>query len=362
MWEQTKNNTLYLCERAYEPLTGRPRVVTVKIAKDTASARKEAQRRLQSKLDEYKPKRLHLSDLIERYQAEQIKTVRESTYKRNCCSLATMLSILDDVYVDALTAGYIRDRLIKSGKENVTLNELLKRFKSFLRWAYRNDYIGREVSDKLTMFPDQTVREKVADRYLEKDELQTLLGAFDLERWRLLTEFQALSGLRIGETIALENTDVDSEYIHVTKTYNEGLSLLGEPKTATSVRDVYIQPELAECIRKIRICMAKQRLMYGYEDQGHFFSGIDGGRIGYAAYLKKLREAAQKAGIEKTVTPHILRHTMTSLFAEAGVDISIISARLGHEDSQITRRIYMHITKTMKKKYNDAVAGVTLLA
>ena len=35
MWEQNRNGTLYLCERAYEPLTGRAHTVSVKIAKDT---------------------------------------------------------------------------------------------------------------------------------------------------------------------------------------------------------------------------------------------------------------------------------------------------------------------------------------
>ena len=152
MWEQTRNNTLYLCERSHDPLTSRQRIVTVKISKDTAQARKEAQKRLQSKLDEYKPKRLHLSDLIDRYEKELERTVRDSTYARNCCSLNTMLKILDDVYIDKMTAGYIRMKLIETGKSNGYMNELIKRFKAMLIWAYKNDYLDREVADKLDKF------------------------------------------------------------------------------------------------------------------------------------------------------------------------------------------------------------------
>lgn len=362
MWEQKKKNGTYLCESVYDPLTGRRKIHTVKIAKDTAQARKEANRRLQEKLEASKPKKLHLSELIELYQKELERTVRHSTYKRNCCSLNTMLSILDDVYIDKITAGYVRAKLIDSGKENGSLNELIKRFKSLLMWAYRNDYMGREVADKLTPFPDRTAREKVEDKFLEKSELQALIDAFDLERWSLLTAFLALSGLRIGEAAGLNNEDVGGEYIIVNKSYSENFDILGDPKTASSVREVYIQPELAEVIKKIRVCMKKQRLMYGYEDKGYFLTGADGGRIGYAAYRKQLALAVKKAGIQKNVVPHTLRHTMTSLFAEAGVPLEVISRRLGHESSELTKHIYLHITKEHKIKDNAEIKDITLLA
>lgn len=362
MWEQNRNGSIYLCERLYDPLTGRSRTLTVKVSKDTASARKEAQRRLLAKLEDNKPnKRLHLSDLIELYLKEHERTVRHSTYYRDEKSLNSTIGIVGDVFIDQMTAGYIRKKMIESGRENGTLNEFIKRFKTFLMWAYRNDYIERDVADKLTLFPDKTAKAKVADKYLEKEELQALLNGMDIERWRLLTQFLALSGLRIGEAIALDATDIDTEYIHVRKSYSEAFAM-GETKTDASNRDVFIQPELATVIRKIRTCMKKQALLHRYEDQGYFMSGIDGGRVGYAAYCKYLKDIAQKVVPNKQVTPHTLRHTMTSLFSEAGVPLDIISRRLGHENSAITRNIYLHQTEGHKKKDNREVASVTLLA
>lgn len=362
MWEQNRNGSIYLCERLYDPLTGRSRTLTVKVSKDTASARKEAQRRLLAKLEDNKPnKRLHLSDLIELYLKEHERTVRHSTYYRDEKSLNSTLGIVGDVFIDQMTAGYIRKKMIESGRENGTLNEFIKRFKTFLMWAYRNDYIERDVADKLTLFPDKTAKAKVADKYLEKEELQALLDAMEIERWKLLTQFLALSGLRVGEAIALDVTDIDTEYIHVRKSYSEAFAM-GETKTDASNRDVFIQPELAAVIRKIRTCMKKQALLHRYEDQGYFMSGIDGGRVGYAAYCKYLKDIAQKVVPNKQVTPHTLRHTMTSLFSEAGVPLDIISRRLGHENSAITRNIYLHQTEGHKKKDNREVASVTLLA
>ena len=363
MWEQTVKGTLYLCESVYDPLTGRRKKVTVKISKDTASARKEANRRLLAKIEESKPKRLHLSDLIDLYNKEHQRSVRESTYKRDASSLQTTLQITDDIFIDKMTAGYIRRKMVESGKENGTLNELIKRFKTFLLWAYRNDYLpDRSIPDKLTLFQDISAREKIANKFLEKSELHDLLDGMELERWKLLTEFLALSGLRIGEAIALDLIDIDDQYIHVSKTYTESLRHLGPAKTATSIRDVYIQPELAEVIKKIRVCMMRQRMMFGYEDHGYFLSGIDGGRVGYAAYNKYLKEIAKKTVPDKDVTPHALRHTMTSLFAEAGIPLDVISRRLGHESSDITKRIYLHITETRKIQENQQVSSITLLA
>lgn len=363
MWEVEKKNGVFMCERITDEMTGKSKVVTVRITKLTASGRKDARRRLMEKLDtEDQPKRKKLSDLIKIYNAEHIRAVRKSTYTRDSNSLNTILDVIGDVYVDQMTAGYIRQKMVKSGKENSTLNELIKRFKTFLMWAYRNDYIGREVADKLTLFPDISARQKIENKFLEKSELQALVEAMDIDRHRLMTEFLALSGLRIGEAIALDNSDIDSEYIHVSRTYNEGLDLLGPAKTATSIRDVFIQPELAGVIRKIRTTMLRQKMMYGYADNNYFFSGIDGERLGYAAYNKYLKQIAAEIVPNKKVTPHTMRHTMTSLFAEAGIPLEIISRRLGHESSDLTKRIYLHITENKKIQDNAEVASVNLLA
>lgn len=362
MWEVTIDGKPYLQERVTDDLTGRSRLISVRISPDNASGRKKANRRLLERMEECQPKRMHLSDLIAEYKKVHIRNVRESTFKRDCSSLATMLDVLDDVYVDKMTAGYINRKLSASDKENSTLNELIKRFKTFLHWAYRNDYVGREVADKLELFPDKSARKKIENKFLEKTELHDLLKEMDIERWRLLTEFLALSGLRIGEAIALDVTDLDADYIHVEETYNEALGSLGPAKTECSIRDVYIQPELAEVIKKVHICMMKQRMIYGYTDKGYLFSGIDGGRVGYAAYNKYLKEIAEKVVPNKKITPHALRHTMTSLFAEAGIPLDVISRRLGHENSDITKRIYLHITETRKVQENKQVSSITLLA
>jgi integrase len=60
--------------------------------------------------------------------------------------------------------------------------------------------------------------------------------------------------------------------------------------------------------------------------------------------------------------PHSLRHTHTSLLAEAGVELLQIMERLGHTDDETTTRVYLHITKDRKKeasqKFGELMRGL----
>lgn len=49
------------------------------------------------------------------------------------------------------------------------------------------------------------------------------------------------------------------------------------------------------------------------------------------------------AGLNVELTPHSLRHTYTSLFAEAGVSLEQIMDRLGHSDDRITKNVYLQV-------------------
>ncbi|TJY37549.1 hypothetical protein E5161_20555 [Cohnella pontilimi] len=64
-------------------------------------------------------------------------------------------------------------------------------------------------------------------------------------------------------------------------------------------------------------------------------------------------------------SPHSLRHTHTSLLAEAGVPIEEAAERLGHKNDRITRAIYLHVTKSVKResadKFSSLMADVSKL-
>lgn len=110
-----------------------------------------------------------------------------------------------DVLVSRMDARYCRNKFLSSGKPNGTLNEHLKRFKAFIRWAYKADLVAdTKLIDKFEPFKDIPHSQKITDKYMESDELKTLINKMEVPLWALFTEFMALSGLRFAEAAALE--------------------------------------------------------------------------------------------------------------------------------------------------------------
>lgn len=127
----------------------------------------------------------------------------------------------DDTLADRLNAPLIAEQL--KCESAITYNERLTRIKAALRWAYRANLI-EDISylEKLQKRKTSPVRVKDAEKYLENKEIEKLLSGMKIKKWKLLTEFLILSGLRIEEAIALTDADVDlsNRTISVTKTFS----------------------------------------------------------------------------------------------------------------------------------------------
>ncbi len=372
MWCETlPNGKVKFVERYEDPLTGKLHRVSVLMDKDTRSTRKQAQTALNDKIEKklqelcapVKKEDLKLSELVELYRKDQKSTVALSTYQRNYFATESLMRILGkNTIVDRITAGYARERLAAQNEKPGTTNERITRLKALVRWGYENDYIDDiRWIDKIKKFKDEEKAHKLEEKYLESNELRILLDSMTIEKWRFLTEFTALSGLRIGEAIALNTSDVDlkNRIITVSKTYDPVNKTVGSPKTATSNREVYIQDELLTLCKKILLFMKKERFARGYQSQ-IFMSNSNGDYMNYYSYNKCLRENAEKL-FGKSVTTHFMRHTHVALMAEQGIQLDIISRRLGHADSKVTRDIYFHVTKKMKERDNAAIANIRIL-
>lgn len=341
-------------------LTGKRRRVTLTYNKDTKANRRIAEDTLRERIRAINSQDntvdgLTLKALTDAYLRAQKTTVKASTYDRNWRFCNSTLRILGpDTLISQITADYVRNKFTETGASPTSLNERRARFRALWRWAYQQGYVDSTiVVDRIRPWKDVPHRAKIQDKFLEKNELKILLGDMEKPLWRDLTEFMALSGLRIGEAVALEASDIDlrNRYIHVTKTYDEKHRITTDPKTFDSTRDVFIQKEL------LPLCtLLKQR-----SGGGLIFQDKNGGYINYYSFNKYLRENSM-AALDRPLTTHALRHTHVALCAEAGMDLDAIARRLGHSDSKITREVYFHVTQNMRERENEAMDKVQILS
>lgn len=205
--------------------------------------------------------------------------------------------------------------------------------------------------------------------YLEKQELLEFLAVCQKEESpedHVFFSFLAYTGVRIGEALALTWSDVDfaEKTIRVNKTLYEPKTP-GEPcrfvstKTRSSRRVIDIDDYLLTLLSVQRkyVESIRRECPHWYKLKGHpeglVFPSLK--YLGRPAlrcskqyridHIIRLMENKPKC----RVTPHVFRHTNTSLMAEAGIPLDEIQARLGHANDATTRRIYLHVTKARKK-------------
>ena len=347
-----------------DPLTDKNRTISVIMDKATSSNYKIAKRYLDDKLEKIIKEAEHtditVEELARLYLEERATVVKASTLHRNTWAIDTMIDWIGrDVYISRLSVPYLKYALKEHTDKAVTYNEFLKRLKTMLNWAYMNDYLkDRSLYDKLQYLPDNK-KDRIEDKYLEKEELDYLLEAASHPLWKLVTEFLVTSGLRIGELIALQDNDIDSEYIHISKTYETGVNIISTPKTKESIRDVYLRPELKKSVKKIRTYMREYKFSNGIKSD-FFICDQDGNIFHYDAYRKWLKETSGEL-LQHPITPHALRHTAASLLIADGVPLETVSRMLGHANSRITKEIYIHITQELRNKDNEVLNNASIL-
>ncbi|OAH41628.1 hypothetical protein AYJ66_06450 [Dietzia cinnamea] len=149
----------------------------------------------------------------------------------------------------------------------------------------------------------------------------------------------AWCGLRYGEVTELRRKDVtaDAKTIRIRRgvTYVGGEFIVGPPKTADGVRDVAVPPNVVPVL--------KDHLdrHVGRDPEALIFTTKDGNRLLHSTYRDTFQAALKRAGIDRPVKVHHLRHLGAVLAARAGATTKELMARLGHT-TPAAAMIYQH--------------------
>ena len=211
----------------------------------------------------------------------------------------------------------------------------------------------------------EELEEQELPKYMEKEELALFLETANskgLEMDYLMFLVLSYTGMRVGELIALKWKDIDfhNHTISITKTYynptnNTVKYELVTPKTRKSKRTIIVDEIVIDALKAHRINQQKVKDHYveTYHDANFIFAKVE--RFpGYPIIIKTVENRMARllkiATLNEELTPHSLRHTHTSLLAEAKVGLEEIMDRLGHCDDETTKNVYLHITQELKKE------------
>ena len=347
MWQQVQDNgKVRFFERFTDARTGKERVLSVTMDKDTKATRKAALAALTKKSaklgarpaakDEVTVEQLARLRVASQRSNQDVKT---STSITSDMALRGVIKVLGaDTKASKLTAQYVRSKLDFFEVDAVTKNGRIKHIRSLVRWGYNEGYLS-DISwlGKLHKYKEPiTYRERIEDFYLEKQDLLQLLNGLRMKDRVYIFKFLALTGMRLGELIALKKTDVDTKkrIIRISCAMSAVSGEITTPKNAYSVREIYIQDELLELIKEMRDFWDLQASFHHYETN-LFVSDTKGQPYKHATLETYLKENALRI-LGRKVHPHMLRHTHVSLLIEAaeleGRDIKLkeIAARIGH--------------------------------
>lgn len=245
--------------------------------------------------------------------------------------------------VDVITKKDIDDyilHIIKTYNDS-SVNRMIASIKSF--YKYLSMYKGIvNVSEDV----ESLKRRKNLPNYLTIEEVDKLLNIqlennFDY-RNKAMLELLYATGLRASELINLDTDNIDLVNKSV-KVFGKGSKerLLPISKIATKYLDIYLNNYRNELLVK------------GKPATNALFLNNHGERITRVGLYKMIGNIGKKQGVNKEITPHVLRHSFATHLIEHGADIRSVQELLGHENV-VTTEIYTHLANSfIKENYNE---------
>jgi site-specific recombinase XerD len=222
------------------------------------------------------------------------------------------------------------------GLKVASVRQKLQNVYAFMRYLSREDRVVPELLlRKIHLKLPQRL-----PRAIPAEDVMKLLSVVDHVRNRAIILLLLRTGMRIGEVLNLQPTDVD---------LNERTVKIYEGEKNATGRVVYLSEDARQALAawlKLRQAY-KPSLFYG---QGHHSLCYNAARVMFKKYL-------HKAGLaDKGYTVHCLRHTCATELLNAGMRIECLQQLLGHSKLEVTR-IYARLTdKTREQEYFKAMA------
>lgn len=227
-----------------------------------------------------------------------------------------------------------------SGKSAATVNRKLASIRAFFNYLINS---GLMQSNPTADIKSPKIERKELE-YLTLEEVDRLLSVPDDSvrgiRDRAILEVLYATGIRVSELIEADLEDINMRMGFITCAGEQSKARivpLGRP--ARAALEVYIYE-------------ARKMLVRDNTEEKALFVNYFGGRITRQGLWKVLKEYGEKAGIEKRLTPNIMRNSFAVHMLQNGADLKSLQELMGHEDITATQA-YLSVTKNRIKDVYD---------
>ena len=263
------------------------------------------------------------------------------TAKNYMDDLKQFLLYVKKDFVEELEADDLHLFLINQLGNGLSVSTALRRLsstKSFFLFLKKDGYYKGEVPEI-----EPPKKAEHLPSYLSVEEVEALLDAPDLSkkgelRDKAMLETMYASGLRVSELINLQRPQLNMKrgVIKVMgKGSKERIVPIGEFALEYVIK--YIQE-----VRDFNVG----------KDSKYLFLNRQGKPISRIYFFKQVRKYAERAGIDKEISPHTLRHCFATHLLEEGAELRAVQEMLGHSNIATTQ-IYTHLSKNRIKSAYD---------
>ena len=247
--------------------------------------------------------------------------------------------------IDALSLedleAFVRD-LMASGRSPRSVARGIACYRGFYRFLVIEGRIKSSPADDLR--PPRAW--KTLPRYLAVDDVDRLIAQPNVDtprglRDRALIELLYATGMRVSELVSLRPSDINLEASYLT--------CIGK---GDKQRIVPIGDEAADWVQKY-LRQSRPALLRKRSSPRLFVNARGGGPgLSRVGFWKILKGYARQAGLSRTLSPHVLRHSFATHLLERGADLRAIQMMLGHADLSTTQ-IYTHVLEQRMRAVYD---------
>ena len=270
-----------------------------------------------------------LTNAWEEYQKDKrMEGYSPLTLKMYSYQFNMLKRFVGDVEISDLTTADFKHYLIEAGShlKPASLGHRIRFIKSLCKWCHEEGYLLRNPAAKLK---EPKIGQRIP-KFLTKIEIEHLREACKSPMEKALFEFFYSSGCRIGEVAKLNRNDI----------YFAGNSAIVLGK-GDKEREVYFNVRCSIwLLRYLEERTDDDPCLFVTERNPKRRMSIDTLR-----YV--IKRISKRAGLNKSIHPHQLRHSYATHLVDNGAPLEIIQSLLGHEKSETTR-IYAHLSGKLR--------------